>query len=553
MRLQVVSSVVTVLLFISTALYCLSYVWNEFSPETIDEALFEAKVNSSIPVQVPDHKNSTSYKHNSSVETPVPTTEAPVVVGSTSSVQWCTPIQQLWQNAYWGESNRQESIVATLHNVVYQNGLFHFYAASSSDREDIQQNLRSYAIDTNFGPLEQQLQVHFGDDQKFDQGKCSASFKDPVLMHTDWVSGNNYHYHNDNLIPLFLSAVLVPDDHNKVEHVDVNKSHLIRVRDSRDHTRLYEVLENLFQTPMVEKSAVEQDTCFKTVQWGMGTRLYYTKDTPSVYWTASGTMNQFFLNSDMFNHLPNPWQCYNTYAELDQAMPVNTRNDYLIGSLHAFQRYVLHYVYKLPRYVRPWTHLIDQIPQNNFWRTVYPITEDIPLVRAPSNAAPRLIFIQRHGSAGQRFVRNLDATISYFQGRGINASTCCDWGGSRVEDLLWNFHTADIIIGLHGAGLTSATYMSPGGIFSELRTSFGYDNPVFMPIFRLDNHISLRVDVRTFESVCFSCPEFPTSFLEKLTDLILMKWQQLNELSTHKTLPTRPQDQWLDEHTDYIL
>ena len=151
------------------------------------------------------------------------------------------------------------------------------------------------------------------------------------------------------------------------------------------------------------------------------------------------------------------------------------------------------------------------------------------------NKKPKLLWITR--DTGRRRMGNLNDVVTYFKLKGFDVITCCDWdsihsqlinnGTKRFETLhnmISTFHSADIMIGLHGAGLANAIYMKPGSVLIELRVPYGFSWGSFANIASQMGLSYYSGDVRRFcEPLCL----FSKKYLKRLANEIYDRF--LNE------------------------
>ena len=86
--------------------------------------------------------------------------------------------------------------------------------------------------------------------------------------------------------------------------------------------------------------------------------------------------------------------------------------------------------------------------------------------------------------------------------KGARASLCCDFDApSALEDQLSYAYHADVIIGLHGAGLIHAIFARRQVGLLELKTLYGYTSTFFLLVVDSRAGIHAQVDVKDYQLV----------------------------------------------------
>ncbi len=198
------------------------------------------------------------------------------------------------------------------------------------------------------------------------------------------------------------------------------------------------------------------------------------------------------------------------------------RYDEYAGLVIVFQQYVLNDLYGLP--VRPATTIAAKAVES----LAFPPTGE-GWIRARSGAIAdggvaasasvnrrtiRVLLITREvESDGPRSLWNTDLLHTAFETRYTNVivEQCCKWStgshqpthpvpdgrGGESRDVAVNLlspgsliafiHTFDILIGAHGAGLTNAIFIPPGGVVGQLKGNYGEDR-LFANVARTMHH-----------------------------------------------------------------
>ena len=110
----------------------------------------------------------------------------------------------------------------------------------------------------------------------------------------------------------------------------------------------------------------------------------------------------------------------------------------------------------------------------------------------------RVLFIVRpRVPRGGRFVSDVELLQAAFAAHAsrVSFSLCCDWSRSLREQLS-HFEAADVMVGLHGAGLLNALWMPAGGRVVELAGQHGYGIPWYDLISERAGHRYTQLDAR---------------------------------------------------------
>jgi len=111
--------------------------------------------------------------------------------------------------------------------------------------------------------------------------------------------------------------------------------------------------------------------------------------------------------------------------------------------------------------------------------------------RVAREGAPRAVFVVRpppigkeQKNAGNRFYHNrgLRELSEAFANRGVEMRECCNFEVDMPCDMAKEFFAADIVIGLHGAGLANLALARQGAVLVELKSHFMRASDVFQKI-----------------------------------------------------------------------
>ena len=88
-----------------------------------------------------------------------------------------------------------------------------------------------------------------------------------------------------------------------------------------------------------------------------------------------------------------------------------------------------------------------------------------------ANATPAAVFVARKPEGGGRHlnVNAYAALAAAFARAGVRLHRCCDWSAMSVCEQVELFARADVLVGMHGAGLTNAFLSPRGAVMVELK------------------------------------------------------------------------------------
>ncbi|ETO23902.1 hypothetical protein RFI_13256, partial [Reticulomyxa filosa] len=201
---------------------------------------------------------------------------------------------------------------------------------------------------------------------------------------------------------------------------------------------------------------------------------------------------------------------------------------------------------------------------------------------------PKITWVLR--DSGNRRMGNLQDIQSYFQIKGVTVNTCCDWSVTHpmlfcilfanwdlfqssvkrhvfvwqkkkkkkhrlkmdehqrfntLRTTMKQFYASDVVIGLHGAGLTNILYTKPGTILIELKVPYGYAWGSFANIASQMGLAYYSADVRR---LCNPLCILPKKYIKQLLMEVLSRFK--DEL-LHGAELTKQLD--LNEEDSYCL
>ena len=98
-------------------------------------------------------------------------------------------------------------------------------------------------------------------------------------------------------------------------------------------------------------------------------------------------------------------------------------------------------------------------------------------------AKPRLTWIDRPCVSGARCLQNVSGLIRHLSRRFNVTTLSFDRGKDRANQLmnmLWQMASTDILAGMHGAGLAHAAYLQPGSVLVEIKDIHMRENKLFL-------------------------------------------------------------------------
>ena len=244
-----------------------------------------------------------------------------------------------------------------------------------------------------------------------------------------------------------------------------------------DPSPALDLLYSLFDGHVAAFSSLESDalTCFRRIRWGRGVPLHYFSRVYPFPLPASAPV----WSSPVDTSTP-------AAAKLVAAEQLDLYTDIELGRwagiMIDFHNFVMHLLGR-ERRVRP------QRDSNTH--------EPLPGSEVQPEQSPRILLITRGRPQG-RFIANRECLISAFTALNLTLTPCCDWQ-APLSSTIAEFHTADILVGLHGAGFTNLLWMAPGGLVVEIKTHYNPDNNYFHPLSNHMDHAYRVVDGRAFQ------------------------------------------------------
>jgi capsular polysaccharide biosynthesis protein len=153
--------------------------------------------------------------------------------------------------------------------------------------------------------------------------------------------------------------------------------------------------------------------------------------------------------------------------------------------------------------------LVASVPGRNRWVPESAVDGiRAAVAHLPSGPTGRRLLIQRAADR-RRILLNADEVVTALRGRGFEV---VDTGGMTVAEEAVLFRAADVVVGVHGAGLTNMVFARPGTTVVEL-TPRGLVHPTFLKL-----AVAARVDHRMVPGVEPRLP-WPLRFSDIHADL----------------------------------
>ena len=225
-----------------------------------------------------------------------------------------------------------------------------------------------------------------------------------------------------------------------------------------------DLLEPSHQTPQ----------CVEEVRWGRGPLLFYTQpnDVPEMW--------LFFHPSSYSNIMDHGWNkthqssSHFPACQLSSVKSESEIQNHYFGAAIAFQSFVLlRYNISFHRRGTVSSNILSAIPKP--WQRF-----NIELLLSAVNSLrrkPHILYIQR--GKQERSLSGFNLIRDQFKNEyDVKIVTCCHWSELSQRDFVALVHSMDIVLGVHGAGMSGMIYMSPGGMVVEIMHSM---NTILFP------------------------------------------------------------------------
>ena len=443
-----------------------------------------------------------------------------------SGYEWISFPTPLWQGVVEAQGQTQD-----LTSVSFVHGRLILHGLSAAQRAELSRHMQPYrhfdGVDMRFDSLDEVLGF---EDAALDWRSCDLIEPKYAFLTTVWMPMLQYHMICDHVIRMFAqlraaqalpaalqasflnSSALTPScprrGHSPFDLSQpvvapsgpVSPFSVSHLQDS-GHSVLYlyerwaamrassglHLLTSLFSGDVRSFSQLEpvRRACFRRVRWGRGPPLHYFARVFPFPLPASSPLLLSAVNASLSASIRSPAEA----AELLKADPELYSTAVLggwAGLLIDFYHWQLH-AHSLPRRVRAGRHPLSHAPLPD-------------RARVRPSSPPRILHMARSpADPHNRYIANTDCLRSALSALSppYALTDCCDWRLPWSEQLLL-FSSADVLLGIHGAGLTNALFMAPGGLVLELMAVHHYDNGFFPPLSQHMHHRHIRIDVRQF-------------------------------------------------------
>eukprot|EP01041_Mallomonas_annulata_P011839 gene11839-24820_t len=112
----------------------------------------------------------------------------------------------------------------------------------------------------------------------------------------------------------------------------------------------------------------------------------------------------------------------------------------------------------------------------------------------------RVLLISRGAGGKGRSMQGEKLILDRLQRMGAAVMMCCDFDKTDLSSQLAMALHADVIIGLHGAGLVNAIFAPRGCILVELKTLYGYTSDIFVRSADSRSGVFVQIDARKYSN-----------------------------------------------------
>ena len=289
-------------------------------------------------------------------------------------------------------------------------------------------------------------------------------------------------------------------------HLD-NSSHAALYVFSRwkqmEASQAIDLLYRLFDGHVADFRSLESDTltCFRRIRWGRGVPLhYFARVFPFPLPPAAPVWSD-----DRDTYAP---PAAKRLAKDDLDLYTDVELGRWAGLMIDFHNFIVHMLGRERR--------VREARDSN-------THEPLPGSSVEPPASPRVLLLTRGVQQG-RFIANRDCLTAAFAAHSppLTLTPCCDWQAPLTSTIA-EFHAADILVGLHGAGFTNLLWMPPGGLVVEVKTHFNADNNYFHPLSNHLDHAYKVVDGRQFHKGDAGY-HFTPDWCAQLADTVWAEW-----------------------------
>jgi hypothetical protein len=322
---------------------------------------------------------------------------------------------------------------------------------------------------------------------------------------------------NDNILPLM--TLIAFDAYLRPELLHAPRALLTGFHpppDSEQVPHLEAILKAAFPTQFTMSSI--EGMCFRRVAWGGGVKVMYQHLLGSVRRKAAELLRQVVLRAF---HPPSPYKSRDTARRRLAAGTIarvlgSTGNSTSSGARgtetrarsHIRQRATaVHKQHNNTGAVASNATLKHMLGQagDTLWAATWPVGKPSTastLSTATGTAGKRRplnVVIYTRGSSGVgRTIAGEDKLRDRLNQLGARALVCCDFGSITLAQQLGYAVHADVVLGLHGAGLVNSILAPTGVITVELKTYYGYGLTLFALAAEARQGTFVELDIRDY-------------------------------------------------------
>mmetsp|Transcript_18941 Transcript_18941/g.19059 ORF Transcript_18941/g.19059 Transcript_18941/m.19059 type:complete len:384 (+) Transcript_18941:1-1152(+) len=112
----------------------------------------------------------------------------------------------------------------------------------------------------------------------------------------------------------------------------------------------------------------------------------------------------------------------------------------------------------------------------------------------------KMLLVTRGDGGLGRSIQREAMIVRRLESGGALVTICCDFGKTDLTTQLSYAVHADVIIGLHGAGLVNAIFAPRGCLVVELKTLYGYSTDIFLRTTDARRGTHVHIDVRDYST-----------------------------------------------------
>ena len=464
--------------------------------------------------------------------------EWPPASATISTYRWQSHHTPLWQKVV-----ERKGQTVDLASVGVRNGRIVFYGLSEQHKAEIRAHFEPFKHFDGGSTLYDRVEdVTEFVDEPLDWSQCTAVQPNYTFFLTPWMPMLFYHVVCDHLIRsyanlrsanalpqrlqlTFHSSELALSHPRSLFHTPLpafqtapstlspfTSSHLTNGSHSAlyvytryhavDRSAAMSLLYQLYEGDVHPFSELESTslTCFRRIRWGRGVPLHYFSRVFPFPLPASAPV----WNSSIDTYMP---AAAARVAKEQLDLYTDIELGRWAGIVIDFHNFIVHMLGR-DRRVRAERNSATHEPH--------------ALSEVAADVSPRILLITRGRQQG-RFIANRDCLFTAFAAASLTLTSCCEWQ-DPLTSIVASFQSADVLVGLHGAGFTNLLWMAPGGVVIEITTHHNPDNNYFGPLSQHMDHSHIAVDGRAHHRGDEGY-HFTPAFCAQLANLTWHAWQ----------------------------